>query len=147
MQEIVSLRKLSLSLYNVSSGLLTFDLFSLGHYEHAIDFIGINIPENLFYVQFVNSKRFLYREVPTDVLNLFKEGAPESFHSIYAERVKGFGYYEVEQGYYVSAARPDDIVANFNKLMHHRDTTVGLWATDRPEKVDDPEKLLFQITY
>lgn len=31
-------------------------------------------------------------------------------------------------------------------LEHHKDTTVGLWATDRPELIDDPKKLLFEIT-
>ena len=31
-------------------------------------------------------------------------------------------------------------------LEHHKDTTVGLWATDRPELINDPKKLLFEIT-
>lgn len=31
------------------------------------------------------------------------------------------------------------------KLEHHRDTTVGLWATDKPELIDDPKGLLFVI--
>lgn len=31
------------------------------------------------------------------------------------------------------------------ELEHHRDTTVGLWATDRPDLIDDPKKLLFEI--
>lgn len=30
-------------------------------------------------------------------------------------------------------------------LRHYRDTTVGLWATDKPEKVQDPEKVLFRL--
>ena len=32
-----------------------------------------------------------------------------------------------------------------NKLKHHKTTTVGLWATDRPDLLDDPKKLLFEI--
>jgi hypothetical protein len=32
------------------------------------------------------------------------------------------------------------------KLEHHHATTVGLWATDRPDLIDDPKKLLFEIT-
>lgn len=31
------------------------------------------------------------------------------------------------------------------KLKHHYDTTVGLWATDRPDLVNDPKKMLFEI--
>ncbi len=31
------------------------------------------------------------------------------------------------------------------KLEHHHATTVGLWATDRPDLINDPENLLFEI--
>lgn len=31
------------------------------------------------------------------------------------------------------------------KLQHYHDTTVGLWATDRPKLVDDPRTIMFQI--
>ena len=33
------------------------------------------------------------------------------------------------------------------KLEHHRDTTVGLWATDRPDLVTDTKKMLFEIKF
>jgi hypothetical protein len=34
------------------------------------------------------------------------------------------------------------------KLMHHKDTTVGLWATDRPDLIPESVKdLFFQITF
>ena len=34
------------------------------------------------------------------------------------------------------------------KLMHRKDTTVGLWATDRPDLIPENIKdLFFQITY
>lgn len=32
------------------------------------------------------------------------------------------------------------------KLEHHETTTVGLWATDRPDLVEDAKKIMFQIT-
>ena len=31
------------------------------------------------------------------------------------------------------------------KLQHHKDTTSGLWATDKPEMLNDPNQYLFQI--
>lgn len=34
------------------------------------------------------------------------------------------------------------------ELLHHRDTTIGLWATDRPDLLTDEEKkkcYLFEI--
>lgn len=32
------------------------------------------------------------------------------------------------------------------KLEHHEATTVGLFATDRPDLVEDPQKIMFEIT-
>lgn len=31
-------------------------------------------------------------------------------------------------------------------LQSHRDTTIGLWATDRPDLIEDPKKVMFEIT-
>lgn len=35
------------------------------------------------------------------------------------------------------------IVKKIKKLEHHRDSTVGLWATDKPEKIPENIKHLF----
>ena len=39
-----------------------------------------------------------------------------------------------------------DASERVRSLEHHQATTVGLWATDRPDLIDDPKKLLFEIT-
>jgi len=31
------------------------------------------------------------------------------------------------------------------ELQHHKDTTLGLWATDRPDLIEDPKKIMFEI--
>ena len=31
------------------------------------------------------------------------------------------------------------------ELQHFHDTTIGLWATDRPDLIKDPQGLMFQI--
>lgn len=36
-------------------------------------------------------------------------------------------------------------IHHFENLDHHATITNGLWATDQPDKVQDPEGLLFQI--
>ena len=34
------------------------------------------------------------------------------------------------------------------KLLHHKDTTVGLWATDRPDLIpNEIKEMFFQITF
>jgi len=36
---------------------------------------------------------------------------------------------------------------HIKKLEHHKDTTVGLWATDNPKLINDPKNMLFEIKY
>ena len=33
----------------------------------------------------------------------------------------------------------------YKGLQHHKDTTVGLYATDRPDLIHDPKKVMFRI--
>jgi len=41
----------------------------------------------------------------------------------------------------------DDIIELFKELEHYKDTTVGLWATDRPDFVYDPKNILFRLKF
>ena len=43
------------------------------------------------------------------------------------------------------ATRPTVTEGEIKELRHFRDTVIGLWATDRPDLVDDPQKIMFQI--
>lgn len=47
----------------------------------------------------------------------------------------------------VERERLQRFIYNYENLSHHRATTVGLWATDQPEKLApyDKENLLFEI--
>lgn len=33
------------------------------------------------------------------------------------------------------------------KLEHHKTTTVGLYATDRPDLIEDPKNIMFRINH
>ena len=39
----------------------------------------------------------------------------------------------------------DELYGVVKELQHHKDTTIGLWATDRPDLVEDPKKIMFQL--
>lgn len=39
----------------------------------------------------------------------------------------------------------EKVLAEVRELRHHKTTTTGLWATDKPEEVEDPKGLLFQL--
>lgn len=40
-----------------------------------------------------------------------------------------------------------ELQQEIKKLIHHKDTTIGLWATDRPDLLVDNKKVLFEIKY
>lgn len=42
----------------------------------------------------------------------------------------------------------ESVQYELDSLRHHKDTTVGLWATDRPELIpEEVKELFFQINY
>ena len=41
----------------------------------------------------------------------------------------------------------DQLKARIAELEHHEATTIGLWATDRPDLITDPSNVLFRIGY
>lgn len=57
-----------------------------------------------------------------------------------------YNFYNQEKDEYSNDWKfvPDasELVKNLN---HHKASTVGLWATDRPDLIDDPKGILFEI--
>jgi len=43
----------------------------------------------------------------------------------------------------------EPLLSEVKKLLHHKDTTVGLWATDKPEMIPHAlkEEYFFQICF
>ena len=57
-----------------------------------------------------------------------------------------YNFYDVEKDEYKKEwSFVPDASERVKNLEHHKTTTVGLWATDRPDLIDDPKKLLFEI--
>jgi len=57
-----------------------------------------------------------------------------------------YNFYDVEKDEYKKEwSFVPDTSERVKNLEHHKTTTVGLWATDRPDLIDDPKKLLFEI--
>jgi hypothetical protein len=53
--------------------------------------------------------------------------------------------WEKGNGVLISIKNAWDIINALKTLTHYKDTTLGLWATDRPDKVSDPDGILFQL--
>ena len=57
-----------------------------------------------------------------------------------------YNFYDTEKDEYKQEwTFVPDASERVKNLEHHKATTVGLWATDRPDLIDDPKKLLFEI--
>jgi len=80
-----------------------------------------------------------YKNIPEGIaVGMAQAPSPGSYMNRY---ICGTYSYEV--------VKRADIVEENKSLQHHKDTTVGLWATDRPDMIPDDlkEKYFFQITY
>jgi len=57
-----------------------------------------------------------------------------------------YNFYDTEKDEYKQEwTFVPDASERVKNLEDHKATTVGLWATDRPDLIDDPKKLLFEI--
>jgi hypothetical protein len=57
-----------------------------------------------------------------------------------------YNFYDTEKDEYKQEwTFVPDASERVKNLEHHKATTVGLWATDRPDLINDPKKLLFEI--
>lgn len=54
----------------------------------------------------------------------------------------------IDKQYKYEEIQKDPIEVRLSKLEHHKDSTVGLWATDKPENIPAEMKdLFFEIKY
>lgn len=54
-------------------------------------------------------------------------------------------FWDKQESVIITPNEAQKIVDELKRLQHYRDSTVGLWATDRPDKVSDPDGVLFQL--
>lgn len=54
-------------------------------------------------------------------------------------------YWDKQESIIITPNEAQKIVYELKRLQLYHDTTIGLWATDRPDKVNDPDGVLFQL--
>ncbi len=70
----------------------------------------------------------------------------EKQETILDEIIRTFRYADIEKVIEILIAERQRDSLIIKKLQHDKDTTVGLWATDRPDLVIDEKKIMFQIS-
>ena len=110
---------------------------------------GLHIAGNGTFVQAflhrdVTEEKIVIESKPVDIAHLVgKEKIPNKVDELgLAMADSSHQWSDAEKRYFNSATKRMD------KLEHHHTTTVGLWATDKPEKIpaDIKEKYFFEIT-
>lgn len=89
-------------------------------------------------IYFENGQVVAYKNVPEGLaVGIAQAPSAGSYMRLY---IAGKYAYEVE--------KQSEMKERNNKLEHHKDTTVGLYATDRPDLIPEELKsLFFEITY
>lgn len=98
----------------------------------------ISWDNNILRLYFNNGQIVAYKNVPEGIyVGLCTSASIGSFMRLY---IYGSYSYQVEK---VSNLKGQNL-----KLEHHKDTTVGLWATDKPDLIpQEIKELFFEITY
>jgi len=93
---------------------------------------------NTLRIYFTSGQIVAYQNVPEGIaVGMANAPSAGSYQRCY---INGIYSYVVE--------KQSDMKVQNNKLLHYKDSTVGLWVTDRPDLIpDDIKHLFFQITY
>jgi hypothetical protein len=127
--------------YKCTADLVSFEFHVCPEDVNDIKYIGYSKPLKQLYVQFRNDKRYIYQNVSLDKWQL--RYSYDNVSRYYREEIQGIGYYETEE--FLKQIPNEYILDAYNKLEYYHTVTSGMWATDVPEKVIDPENVLMQI--
>lgn len=127
--------------HRVSPDLVSFEMVLTKADIPNIYCIGYSKPLQQLFVQFRNGRRYIYFDVPVEKWQIRHNY--EKINKFYADEIKGIGFHEVED--HVSPVTNEYVLDAYNNLEYYKVITEGLWATDQPGKVIDPDGLLFQI--
>ena len=127
----------------VSPDLVSFSILKTDDSIVNIEYIGYSKPLSMVFIQMRNGGRYFYRDVPKskwqdrhnyDKLNIY-----------WATELRGhYSYFQSDEDF-VKEVPNEYVLDSYLKLEEYKSTKSGLYATDRPDLVIDPEKVLFQI--
>lgn len=128
--------------HKVTPELVSFEMILTKSDIPNIYCIGYSKPLKKLFIQFRNDKRYIYENVSLDKWQIRHNY--DKLNQYYANEIKGISFFETDE--YVKQLTNQYVLDAYNKLEYFQTITVGLYATDRPDKVIDTDNVLFQIT-
>lgn len=127
--------------HSISPDLVSFEMVFAPESIENIYCIGYSKHHKMIFIQFRNNKRLLYSKIPIE--KWYARHNYSKINIFYSKEIKGFSFYETND--HVRLVANQYVMDAYQKLEYFKNTAVGLWATDCPDKIVDPENILFEI--
>ena len=127
----------------ISPDLCSFVIIKTDDSIPNIDYIGYSVIFKRLFIQMRNNGRYFYEDVPAEKWH--NRHNYEKINAYWAAELRGhFSYFQSNETF-IRMVSNEYVLDAYLKLEQFKFTKSGLWATDVPEKVSDPENVLFQI--
>lgn len=127
--------------YKVTAELVSFEFLVCPDEIPNIQYIGYSKPLKQLYVHFRNGNRYIYQKVSVDQWQARHNY--EKINHYYNREIKGIGYFKTDEC--LKQIPNEYVMSAYNKLEYYATLTEGMWATDRPDLVVDPQNILFEL--
>lgn len=129
--------------HKVTPELVSFEMLLAKQDIPNIYCIGYSKPLKKLFIQLRNDIRAVYENVSVERWQLRHNYA--KLNEYYSKEIKGTGFFQTEE--YVKPLSNEYVLDAYNKLDYWKTITEGLWVTDQPDKVIDPDNLLRQLHF
>jgi hypothetical protein len=107
-----------------------------------IQYLGYSDHHQMLYLHMRDGNRYIYNDVTTEEWSVIANS--ENIPSAYRDKTKGKSYYQTEQN--IKPISNEEVLKAYEELEYWKCIHEGMWMTDRPDLVIDPQNVLFQPT-
>lgn len=138
------LRTINNKLFFITSNLITSMLVIKEFHSPTIQLVAYDGKRDEMIVKMNSNEVYCYRDVPKELFETCN--GVRSIGSWIDSTIKGkYSFYRATGSTDIRVPTNEEIVLMVDHLQHHLATTVGLWATDRPDLIKDRRNVMFQI--
>jgi hypothetical protein len=126
--------------HKVTSELVSYEMILCEKDIPNIYCIGYSKPLDNLYVHMRNDKRYIYEGFSVDKWQIRHKY--DKINTYYSNEVRGSSFHETTE--YIRPVPNEMVLDYYNRLKEWKIIHEGMWMTDRPDLIIDPENVLFQ---